>query len=187
MSLARKALASTAVLAITGFGAFTQVTAASASNLPLSVSPSSQFGGGAIGIVASAASGGRSCLDNRGGKWTPGNPLQLWRCIGPAGGANQKFQLAKFRGVEVLRAVAPHGKPQVPWCVTASTKGAVLTIRHCTGKRDQAIILKARFRQYYKFADGLVMDLTAGKTANGTKVEGWPPNGGKNQQWSLPA
>lgn len=172
----RKVLAFAAVLATAGVVTFTQVTAASASVPPVT---------SGTGLVGSVASGGRSCLDNKGGDWTAGNPLQIWRC-GADNRADQEFQLAPFRGAQVLRAVAPHGKPQRLWCVTAGRKGAALTIQHCTGKSDQAISLKALLHGYYRFANGLVMGLAGRCIANGTKVEGWPLNGGKNQQWSLP-
>lgn len=141
-------------------------------------------GADGVGPVSTFVNYSRSCLDNKNFNWTVGNPIQIWQC-GAAGGADQQFRLAYYAGAQVLQAVAPPSKPAGPWCVTATlAKGDALTIQRCTGTGGQ-VVKKAG--SFYEFpTQNLVMDLTGYRTANGTKVQGWPLTGGRNQQWSLP-
>jgi hypothetical protein len=135
------------------------------------------------GPVSTFVNHSASCLDNSGFTWSDGNPQQIWKC-GAAGGQDQKFRLATYNGAEVLQAVAPAGVSDAPWCVTAPGAIGRLTIRSCTGTGGQ--VVKKQGPYYVFTATGDVMDLRASSTTNGNAVIAYPPNGGKNQQWSLP-
>ena len=125
------------------------------------------------------------CLDNTGFAWADGNPLQQWAC-GAAGGADQQFELYTTGGVTTLRALAPAGEPQGPWCVTAPKTGTGRLVIEACGNGVGAQTVK-RAGSYYTFpGTALVMDDSGWSRANGGPVIGWQENGGANQHWSQP-
>jgi len=137
----------------------------------------------ATGPISTFVNHSASCLDNSGFTWADGNPEQIWKC-GAASGEDQNFRLATYDGAEVLQSVAPAEVSDAPWCVTAPGTVGRLTIQLCDGTAAQGVHKQG---SHYVFtATGSVMDLRASSTANGNAVIAYPPNGGKNQQWSLP-
>ncbi len=142
----------------------------------------------ATGEISSFVNYSASCLDNSNYTWANGNPLQLWKC-GAAGGVNQQFRIVAFSdGSSQLQAVAPSGSPQGPWCVTAGALSTNrLTIQTCgNGTGHQDVIKSGSYYEFTGTSGPLVMDDKGFGTANGNPIIGYPLNGGKNQQWSLP-
>lgn len=137
------------------------------------------------GEVSSFLTHSVTCLDNSGFRWVAGNPLQEWAC-GAAGGQDQQFELFTKDSVTQLRALAPAGKPQGPWCVTAPAGTGRLTIQPCDSANASQHVAKQGSKYVFTGDAGDVMDIRGASSANGTAVIAYPPNGGKNQQWSLP-
>lgn len=162
-----------------------QYGAVTSSKLTLIVTANKIFSNeSAIGRISNWFSG--RCLDNSNFTWVSGNPLQQWLC-GAAGSADQNFQLVDNNGTTNLLAIAPAGKPQGPWCVTANTipGSKQLTIQACGNGVGNQVVEK--HGPYYEFpGTGQVMDNKAFGKWNGNPVLGFEQNGGQNQKWSMP-
>lgn len=124
------------------------------------------------------------CLDNSNFGWHVGNTLQMWSC-GASGGQDQQFTYDN--STELLHANQPATAQDqtTKFCVDSSTQGAALTIQACNASDlNQQVIV---FDNVYEFLNsGLVIDARGRSVANGSVVQGWLLNDGKNQQYTLP-
>ncbi len=149
----------------------------SVNGFPLSFSSTS------VGEVVNSYS--HKCLDVKNAHYTDNAVLQQWNC-GAAGGADQQFRVINTSdGTSYLQAVNTAGAVlNVTSLGSARTDRQLVLETPGNGTGNQVMVKKGSF---YTFpGDQLVMDDAGYSTANGAQIIGYPQNGGKNQQWSLP-
>ena len=112
---------------------------------------------------------GGKCLDVKGAKAANGTQIQIYKCNGTAA---QSWILEKNGEIRAL------GK-----CLDAD--GSKVDLRDCDGKSTQRWSVNAK-KQIVSAASHKVLDVTGGKTADGTKVQLYPANTNKRQLWTAP-
>ena len=132
---------------------------------------------------------GGMCLDNRLGAATPGNPVQIWRCLG---NSNQQWQFwpdgsvrpAAHPGMELSLNTSDLNPAGHPYADLATVPASAGTVWQPTAGRALLTSLSGGY-------NGL--NDPGFSTSNGTRVIGYPATGdaggaaGANSQWTPPA
>ncbi|MER5971511.1 ricin-type beta-trefoil lectin domain protein [Streptomyces sp. NPDC002055] len=118
---------------------------------------------------------GGKCLDVKGGKAANGTQIQLFTCNA---GVAQSWIVGKDGTFRALGKCLDNAR-------NASTDGNKIGLSDCHGGAAQRWSVNAK-GQIVHVASGKVLDVTGGRTTNGTKVQLHAPNTNKRQIWAAP-